>query len=169
MLLLGKIIALAAMRQGLHTTWLPAYGAEVRGGSAYCMVVVSDEEIGSPYIGAADTLIAMNGVSLRKFSGRVRRGGSFIVNGSLIEPEGYAGLGKKGRAEVAVAPCTDAAISLGNIRVANMVALGVYLQRTHIIRPENVHRAMEESAPAGKRALVEINKAALQEGMRLER
>ena len=74
-MLLGKVLATAAMKEGKFVTWLPSYGAEVRGGTAHCMVVISDSEIGSAYVSKADTLIIMNAPSLNRFKDRLKRGG----------------------------------------------------------------------------------------------
>ncbi len=74
-MLLGKVLSEAAMRLDKYVTWLPSYGAEVRGGTAHCMVIVSDAEIGSPYVKEADTLIIMNAPSLKKFKNRIKNKG----------------------------------------------------------------------------------------------
>ena len=83
-MLLGKILATSIMEENKFVTWLPSYGAEVRGGTAHCLVVVSDEEIGSPYIKEADALIVMNSPSLMKFKGRLKNKGLLIANSSLM-------------------------------------------------------------------------------------
>jgi 2-oxoglutarate ferredoxin oxidoreductase subunit gamma len=83
-MLLGRVLAEAAMRENKYVTWLPSYGAEVRGGTAYCMVVISHKEIGSPYIEEADTLIIMNNPSLEKFKDRIKKQGLLILNSSLV-------------------------------------------------------------------------------------
>ncbi len=160
-MLVGKVLAAAAMRENKHVTWLPAYGPEVRGGTAYCMVTISDREIGSPFIDKADTLIIMNGPSLIKFKNRISRRGISIVNVSLAD----------GRINTILClkhPFTDIAFGLGNARVANMVALGCYIRNKKIVDKESILRIMEEIAPADKRALIEINKKALSTGMALK-
>jgi 2-oxoglutarate ferredoxin oxidoreductase subunit gamma len=157
-MLLGKVLAEAAMREGKYVTWLPAYGAEVRGGTAHCMVVVSDKEIGSPYIDKADALIVMNGPSLEKFKNRIRSKGLVIVNSSL------AG-GDAGRNFFTIKrPFTDIAIKLGNIKVANMVALGCFIAYKNIVDIKTIFKVISEMAPEDKKGLIEINKRALEEG-----
>jgi 2-oxoglutarate ferredoxin oxidoreductase subunit gamma len=162
-MLLGKVLAEAALWEGKHTTWFPSYGAEVRGGAAYCMVVISDAEIGSPYIDRADTLIVMSAPALGKFKARLKNKGLLLMNTSLIAE------GKENKNFAVIRhPFTDIALDLGNLRVANMVALGCYLSRKKIIKPANVLRAIEEIAPAEKKGLIEINRQALMRGMKLE-
>jgi len=161
-MLLGKVLAEAAMREDKFVTWLPSYGAEVRGGAAYCMVVISDKEIGSPYIDKADTLIVMSAQALEKFKARLKNKGLLIINTSLV-PEGA---GYKNSAAVKH-PFTDIALDLGNIRVANMVALGCYLAARKIVKGKNIFQAIEEIAPADKIGLIEINRQALAKGVKL--
>lgn len=162
-MLLGKIICQAAVRENRYATWLPSYGAEVRGGAAYCMAIISDDEIGSPYINEADTLIVMNAPSLEKFRSRLKNKGLLIVNSSLAGAKA-----DNKNARVLKHPFTDIAVKLGNIRVANVVALGCYLANKKIINIKNVSKVIEEIAPADKRDLIKINKQALEEGAKLK-
>ncbi len=161
-MLLGKIIASSALKEGKHLTWIPSYGAEVRGGAAYCMVVVSDKEIASPLVERADTLIAMNELSLERFKSYLHPKGLLIANSSLIKRE--IKLNAKDIVKVAL---TDIASRLGNIRVANVIALGVYVAKKKIISQESVLKVMEEFAPAEKKDLLRINKEAFFEGMKI--
>ena len=157
-MLAGKILAMAAMYEDKHVTWFPSYGAEVRGGTAHCMVVISDMEIGAPCIDSADTVIAMNKMSADKFKARVARNGLMLVNSSLVgdmEGDGVSGY-----------PFTETAVRLGDARVANMVAVGCYLALKKIVEAQTVRRVIEEIAPAGKEGLIAINHAALEEGMK---
>lgn len=160
-MLLGKVLAEAAMREDKFVTWLPSYGAEVRGGTAHCMVVISDKEIGSPYIDKADTLIIMNKPSLAKFEKRVRPGGLRIVNSSL------SGEDLKKTDNLINQPFTGVAEQLGNIKIANMVALGCYIGHRKIIEPGIIKQVMAEIAPKDKQSLVEINQQAFFAGMKL--
>lgn len=157
-MLLGKILAESAMRENKHVTWLPAYGAEVRGGTAYCMVVVSSQEIGSPYIEKADTLIIMNGPSGEKFSGRIRKKGLLFINSSLASSPHNKDV------RLYEYPFTQIATRLGNIKVANMVALGYYLSKQKLVDHEAVLKTIEQVAPVGRRDLIEINHAAVRAG-----
>ena len=160
-MLLGKILAAAAMNQRKYVTWLPSYGAEVRGGTAFCMVIISDEEIGSPYITKSDSLIAMNEISLEKFRPRLKNKGVLIVNTSLAN--------RQLNVNQPMAQCsfTDIAMKLGNIKVANMVALGCYLAKKKVLEINGVLDTIEDIAPQNKKNLVEINKKAVIAGSSL--
>ncbi|MFA4888867.1 MAG: 2-oxoacid:acceptor oxidoreductase family protein [Candidatus Omnitrophota bacterium] len=160
-MLLGKVLALAAMREGNFVTLLPAYGPEVRGGTAHCRVIISREEISSPFIGQADSLIIFNRPSFEKFISRLKDKGSCLVNSSLASKV------KAPSVKVYSHPFTDMALSLGNIKVANMVALGCFVAAKKIVRPNSVLAAIKEIAPSDKQDLVEINWQALEAGMRL--
>lgn len=160
-MLLGKVLAEAAMRQGRHVTGLPAYGPEVRGGASHCMVTISDREIGSPYIAEADSLIILNNPSLERFKGKVKNTGLLILNSSLAKSDAY------GKVKILQFPFTDIAIKLGNIKVANMVALGSYLAVKNIIKTKNILEVFKFMAPADNLKILEVNQLALAEGGRL--
>lgn len=161
-MLLGKVIAEVAMRQNKHVALIPSYGAEVRGGSAYCMVSISDEEIASPYIEKADTLIVMNNPSLNRFKDKIKRNGLLILNSSLVTDK----IEKKDL-KVVKQPFTDIALRLGNLRIANMVALGCFIKHKKLLNPKLINQVLGEFAGKEKKDLVEINLKALQEGLKL--
>ena len=161
-MLLGKVLALAAMKADKYVTWLPSYGAEVRGGTAHCLLVISDKPIGSPCFDKSDSLIIMNGPSLEKFKSRIKNKGLLIINSSLAHSGGDKNV------RILQHPFTDIAIRLGNIKVANMVALGCYLSQSKLIKPQDVIEAMQELAPEGKKDLIEINQQALMSGVKLK-
>jgi len=160
-MLLGKVMAEAAMRENKFVTWLPAYGAEVRGGVAYCMVIISDEDIGSPYINKANTLIILNQPSFIRFKNRLASKGLFILNSSLVKTD------FKQSKQIVVQPFTDIAARLGNLKVANTVALGVYLTKNKILNPKTIFQVMEDFAPKNRPELIEINKQAFTQGTAL--
>jgi len=157
-MLLGKVLAEAAMSENKRVTWLPSYGAEVRGGTANCMVVISDEEIGSPFINIADSLIIMNEPSLNRFAGRIKDKGLLVVNGSLVKGD------IKTKAKELKFGFTEIAEGLGNPRVANMVALGCFLAGTKIIDLKSVIEVFQKYAPEDNKDLVTVNKNALLSG-----
>lgn len=161
-MLLGKVLAEAAMRENKHVTWLPSYGAEVRGGTSHCMMIISDAEIGSPYVDKADSLIIMNAPSLEKFRKRIKGKALLILNSSLATAAADTGAG------IVKYPFTDIAIRLGNIKVANMIALGCFIAHKKIVGLKSVFEAICKIAPSDKKHLIEINKRALQEGMKLK-
>lgn len=160
-MLLGKILAEAAALEGKRVTWIPAYGAEVRGGTAHCMVTVSDREIGSPCFEKADTMIIMNEPSFEKFKCQAARHGLLLLNTSFAPPAKIKGV------RLLAHPFTDIAAGLGNIKVANMVALGCFIRHRGIVKPETLCQVMRLRTPPGKEYLFEVNKKALEEGMRL--
>lgn len=160
-MLLGKILAEAATQEGKYTTWLPAYGPEVRGGTASCAVIISDEEIASPCIGQADTAIVLNEPSMEKFRSRLKRKGLLIVNSTLVSAEVV------GKCPSAQHPFTDIAMELGNVRIANMVALGYYVAKTKVVSLKMILDVIDAIAPADKKSLVAINQKAVLEGERL--
>jgi 2-oxoglutarate ferredoxin oxidoreductase subunit gamma len=131
-ILAGKLLAQTAMKDGKEVTYMPSYGPEVRGGTANCMVIIADEPIDSPFVSKPDSLIAMNKASLSKFSPRLKAGGLLVMNSSLIEdkPELDETIA------IVVVPADDIAVELGNQKVANMVALGAYLQSRRIFGPD---------------------------------
>lgn len=159
-MLLGKILAEASLREGRHVTWFPSYGAEVRGGAAYCMVIISDEEISSPYIERTDVLIAMNNPSLERLGNRVKKNGMVIANSSLVK--------KRLPLHLFFAyPFTDIAARCGNVKVANMVALGAMLSHKRIVKTESIFEIIDAFAHLTKKELVLMNKQAFSEGLRL--
>ncbi|MBC8436537.1 MAG: 2-oxoacid:acceptor oxidoreductase family protein [Candidatus Omnitrophica bacterium] len=157
-MLLGKVLSMAAMRKGKFVTWLPSYGAEVRGGTAHCMVVISDQEIGSPYIDKADTLIVMNKPSLTRFQSKIKDKGLVLINSSLIDKY------PRGNSRLLPCPFSELAMKLGNIKVANMVALGAFLSQRKIVDLKDIFGVISDIAPEDKRGLIEVNKRALEEG-----
>ncbi len=161
-LLLGKIIAEAAMREGRHVTYLPAYGAEVRGGTANCMVCISGEEIGSPAVDSADALLVLNQPSLARFSVRLKKKGLLIINSSLVE----AAAAPAG-AKVIAGAFTDIAAGLGNARAANMAALGSFVAATKLISLQTVKQILAEFSAKTNPQLSRINLEALQSGFAL--
>jgi 2-oxoglutarate ferredoxin oxidoreductase subunit gamma len=158
-MLIGKVLAQAAMEYGLQVTWLPAYGAEVRGGTAHCMVILSDTQIGSPRVEKADIIIALNQPSLAKFAGRLREGGILIVNSSLAKSGAPANSIK--------CPFTDIAVQLGNVKVANMVSLGCLIRHKRVVPVKNIAEIIKKMAPKDKPQLAEVNQAALKKGLEL--
>lgn len=162
-MLLGKITAQSGMHAGLHTTWLPAYGAEVRGGAAYCMVILSDEPIGNPYIDRADVFIALNETGFQKFRHRIDPNGTWILNSSLV-----SSLAPPTAASHAV-PFTDEALALGNVRVANIIALGTYVAVKDGLTVEQAAGVIREYGSAVSKPLLELNLKALQTGVSLAR
>jgi 2-oxoglutarate ferredoxin oxidoreductase subunit gamma len=157
-LLIGKMLAYAGMREGKEVSWLPSYGPEMRGGTANCTVVISDRPVGSPVIRSPRAVVAMNLPSLDKFEPDVRPGGLLLVNTSLINR-------KPTRDDVTVVevPANEIANSLGNRRGANMVALGAYVGATEAVSLDGVIEVIRETF-AAKPAVIDVNITALHRG-----
>ncbi len=158
-LLMGQLLAYAGMLEGKQVTWLPAYGPEMRGGTANCSVIISDEAIGSPVVSRATTVIALNRPSLDKFEENVQQGGKLFINSSIIDRPT-----KRDDVEIYYVPCNEIAERLGNARVANMVMLGAYIEKTGSVDMENVMQALKEKLGAKKADLLSLNREALKEG-----
>ncbi len=161
-MLLGKVLAQTAMLENKQVTWFPAYGPEVRGGTSHCMVTISDQQIGSPYISQADTLIVLNRPSLDRFQGIVKSSGLLIINSSLARMDGEL------KVETWQFPFTEIAAKLGNVKVANMVALGCFTAAKKIIKTENILKVFKLIAPSGDLKILQVNQRALKEGQRLK-
>ena len=157
-LLIGDILAHAAMEEGQEVAWVPSYGPEMRGGTAYCLVVISDQPIGSPIIRNPMHLIAMNRPSLEKFAPVVKPKGVVVINSSLIPV-------RTGRSDVdeLLVPANDIAKDLGSTKVANIVALGAFVARSKIVNFDTLRRHIKNIF-AAKEKLIPINLAALERG-----
>jgi len=162
-LLIGNLLAEAALAEGLHVTYLPSYGVEMRGGSANCTVVVSDQEIGSPAVGAPQALIIMSRPALQRFQATLKPGGLLILNTSLLEVSEVT----SPDAKLLAYPLNSIALELGHQRLANMVALGLYLGRTRAVSLESIEHGFEELLSEKNRAFIPQNIAAIQKGMAL--
>ncbi|HWQ59301.1 MAG TPA: 2-oxoacid:acceptor oxidoreductase family protein [Clostridia bacterium] len=156
---MGKTLAEAGMKEGLCVSWLPSYGPEMRGGTANCSVVLGEEEIISPMVQNPTELIAMNKPSLAKFEPLVTSGGMVLINSSIIEV-------RASRADVSAfyVPCLDIAGELGNMKVANMVMLGAYIEATKLLKTETIRGMLAHMFTGAKAALVELNLEALRRG-----
>jgi len=162
-LLIGKILAHAAMEQGFEVAWIPSYGPEMRGGTAYCTVVISDRPIGSPIIRNPQHLVAMNRPSLEKFAPVVKPGGVILINRSLID----IGSGRDDVDELAV-PVVDIAKQLGNPRAANIVALAAFAARSRIVDLAQLEACVEAEF-AMKKKLIPLNLEAIKAGIQAAR
>jgi 2-oxoglutarate ferredoxin oxidoreductase subunit gamma len=158
-LFLGKLICQAAMLEGMNVTWFPSYGAEMRGGTANCTVVVSSDLIGSPIVKNPDVMIILNSASMNKFMPRIIKDGYLFYDSSLI-PETVE------RKDIAISaiPSSQIAGDLGNPRLSNMVLLGAFTASNGIISEDNVKKALKVSIPPHRSSLVEKNLMAINKG-----
>ena len=157
-LLIGDILAHAAMEEGREVAWVPSYGPEMRGGTAYCLVVISDKPIGSPIIRNPMHLVAMNRPSLEKFAPVVKTNGIVVINSSLISV-------RADRTDVdeILVPANDIAKELGSTKVANIVALGAFAARSKIVNDDTLRQCVK-NVFASKEKLIPINMEALEQG-----
>ena len=155
----GQLLTYAAMDQGLHVTWIPSYGPEMRGGTANCTVVISDEEIGSPMVSRPSAVIAMNLPSLDKYEDKVKDGGLLVVNQSMVDREV-----KRHNIKVVMVPANKIAEELGDKRMTNMVLLGALLTNMDILPFDSVEKALKEHLPERHQRLFTLNQEAMQRG-----
>jgi 2-oxoglutarate ferredoxin oxidoreductase subunit gamma len=154
----GQLLAQGGIKEGKNVVWLPSYGPEMRGGTAYCTVVISDARIGSPIINDPQCCCVFNRPSFDKFSPRVRSGGFLLVNSSLIDVT----TDRDDLTEILV-PCNRMALDAGNARALNVAMLGAFVGATRVIKFDTVLAAMEEKL-GKKKELLEINRAVLKQG-----
>jgi 2-oxoglutarate ferredoxin oxidoreductase subunit gamma len=156
---MGQILAYAGLLEGKNASWLPSYGPEMRGGTANCNVVISDEPVSSPIVKEADTVIVMNLPSLEKFEKNVQGDGNLLINSSLISEN-------TSRSDVKVhrIPANDIADELGNAKVANMVMLGDYVELSKIVTKQSIIKSLEKILGTLSEDLIQINEKALKLG-----
>lgn len=158
-LLMGQLLAYAGMLENKEVSWLPSYGPEMRGGTANCSVVVSDEPVASPIVTQATSVVAMNRPSLEKFESALLPGGNLFVNSSIIDVKP-----KRSDINIYYVPCNDIAGELGNVKVLNMVMLGAFLEKTQCVDVENVLAALLHKLGERKADLIPLNREALKKG-----
>jgi len=163
-LLMGQLVAYAGMNEDKNVSWLPSYGPEMRGGTANCSVVVSDEEIGAPVVTQADGVVVMNLPSLEKYEKNVKPGGKLFINSSLIDKKST-----REDIEVYYVPASETANEMGNGRVANIVMLGAYLEATKVVDPDTVISCLAASFGEKKAHLIPLNRQAIEKGAELVR
>ena len=156
---IGKTLTEAGMKEGMEVSWLPSYGPEMRGGTANCSVVLSDESIVSPIVLEPTELIAMNLPSLLKFESLVKPGGTIFVNSSVVDK-------KVERTDVKAVyvDCIKIADELGNSKVANMVMLGAYIEAMKNLSTETIKEMLVHMFTGPKAKLVDLNIEALKRG-----
>lgn len=159
-MVIGNLLAYAAMKEGKHVTYLPVYGVEMRGGAANCTVVISPHEIGSPVVGRPHAAIVMNLPSLIKCEPRILPNGFLFINSSLIEPkETY-----RKDIEILSIPVNEIAIDNGNPKLANMVALGAFNEKTKLVEMDSLFESLEKVLDERYHSLVPSNIKAIQIG-----
>ncbi len=161
-LLMGNVLAQASMDYGLQVTYIPVYGAEMRGGTANCTVVLDEYPIGSPLVYRPQSIIVLNLPSLHKFQPRLMKGGIQIINSSLVDVQ-EEGLLDADKHSICI-PVNDMAQALGNAKMANMVALGAWLKATKALPLEAVQASLHNIVSGHYTKLIPANMKALEAG-----
>ncbi len=159
-LMMGYVLAVSAMKDGLNVTYLPSYGAEVRGGTANCTVTVADEEIFSPVASMLDFAVFMNNPSLVKYMPMVKPGGVIIVNSNMVEaakPDNDL--------EIVKIPANDIAKELGSNRTINMIMLGALVGKTGIATKDSIMNGLAEIIKAKDASMMELNRKGMDKGV----
>lgn len=157
--MMGYVFAVAAMRDGLEVTYLPSYGAEMRGGTANCTVVVSDEEIFSPVASSPDYAVIMNKPSLLRYENLMKQGGVMFLNSSVIDRTPV----RDDLHNVPI-PANDIARKLGLDRVTNMIMLGAFVAKTRLTSLESIMNGLQESVKGKSETVMKLNRKALDRG-----
>jgi 2-oxoglutarate ferredoxin oxidoreductase subunit gamma len=160
----GQVLAFTALEAGKHVTWIPSYGPEMRGGTAHCTVIVSDDEIGSPVVRNPSAAIVLNIPSLERYESLVKPGGVLVVNASLVDRTP-----QRTDLRALMVPATEIAEGLGEKRMANMVLLGALLQAEPIFSLEAVGKALGNHIAEHRKKSVPANLEAMRRGAALAR
>jgi 2-oxoglutarate ferredoxin oxidoreductase subunit gamma len=158
---MGLNLAQAAMTEGKNVTYLPSYGAEVRGGTANCTVAISDEEIASPVASAPEFVVAMNKPSVTRFQNQIQSGGVLIINSTLVDAEI-----SRGDIDIVKVPAGEIADKLGSPKSANMVMLGTFIKKSNLVSISTVVEELKNTLKK-KEKLIAINEKALMAGYNL--
>jgi 2-oxoglutarate ferredoxin oxidoreductase subunit gamma len=156
---IGQLLAYTAMEEGKQVCWIPSYGPEMRGGTANCTVVVSDERIGSPIINNPGSACVFNRPSLEKFGPLIRKKGLLLINSTLIDITS-----DRDDIKEILVPVNGIAMKLGNPKVANMVMLAVFVEATRIVTFKTLKKMLDEKMGGRKKSLLELNHRALDAG-----
>jgi len=160
----GQLLTYTGMDEGWHVTWIPSYGPEMRGGTAHCIVILSDDDIGSPIIREPSICLVMNPPSMTKYEPLVRPGGLLAVNSTLVQHQA-----ERDDIEVVYVPANELAAELGNVKMANVVLLGAMLGTREILPLESIKRTLDLHIPERRKHIIEPNKRALDRGVRYVR
>jgi 2-oxoglutarate ferredoxin oxidoreductase subunit gamma len=155
----GQVLAYAAMDSGKHVTWIPSYGPEMRGGTAHCTVIVSDDPIGTPLVDRPDIAIALNGPSFEKYDPLVLPGGLLAVNSSIVDQ-----VSRRKDIEIVEVKANEIAEELGSVKMMNMAMVGAMLARRPVFDLACVEQALRDHLPASKAHLLEKNLQVLRRG-----
>jgi len=163
-LTMGMILGYAGVFEGKEVTWMPSYGPEMRGGTANCITIVSDDKISSPIITTFDTVVALNQPSVDKFESQVKPGGNLLFDSTNI-------LNHPTREDINIYACpvSEEAVKLKNPKVLNMLMLGSFIEVTKTVKPATIEDALKEVLPERYHKLVPLNMQAFDIGRSLVR
>jgi 2-oxoglutarate ferredoxin oxidoreductase subunit gamma len=156
----GQLIAYAALAEGRHVTWIPSYGPAMRGGTASCTIVISDDQIGSPLVRCPSAVIVLNSPSFEKFEPLVKKDGNLFVNVSIINR-----VSKRSDIRTVSVHANEIAAELGILQLANVVMIGALAITTGAVKVETLSSVIEGHLSARHRDKLEVNKQALQRGV----
>jgi 2-oxoglutarate ferredoxin oxidoreductase subunit gamma len=160
-LLVGNLLACAAILENKNATYFPAYGPEKRGGAATCTVIVSENEIGSPVIGRPASLLLFNQLAVDKYFDRIAPGGLCIYNSSLVEQMPQ----HRSDVEMVAVPANDLAAEVGNARLVNMIVLGAYVSRSGVVSLDSLKAGLDKILPERNKRFIPANMQALDRGV----
>jgi 2-oxoglutarate ferredoxin oxidoreductase subunit gamma len=155
----GQVLARAAMQSGLHVTWLPSYGPEMRGGKARCTVITGPDEIGAPLVRYPSGAVVLNIPSMEAFEAMVRPGGTLVVNSSLIPLRS-----ERADMHAVYVPATELATEIGDVRLTNMLCLGAYVAASRVVSHDSLREALRQHLPERHKRFLEPNLVALARG-----
>lgn len=155
-IMMGYLMAMAGMYEEKNVTCLPSYGAEVRGGTANCTVVIATEEIASPVASEPEYAVLMNNPSLFRFQNRVQSGGAIFLNSSMIESKPI-----RGDLEIFKVPANDLAKQVGEDKVANMVMLGAFVKKSGLVSLDTLNQVLKDTFSTRNPGILKLNKSAL--------
>lgn len=161
-MLMGELLAYAGMKESKEVSWIPSYGPEMRGGTANCTVIISEDMIASPVVSKPSTVIVMNRPSLDKFESQIKEGGNLFINSSLIEKES-----ERDDIKTIEVPANEIANELGNSKVMNMVMLGAVVAELGLVDFKLLINALKSVLPEHRQNLLSLNEIALKQGQAL--
>jgi len=159
---LGLVLSYSGVKENKEVSWMPSYGPEMRGGTANCMTIISDEKISSPIVSKFDTVIALNQPSVDKFEKTLKPGGLFIYESTnIIHPPTRTDI------QILGIPAAEESVKMKNTKIMNMIILGAFLKIKPILSLEKILEGLKEVLPERYHHLLPLNESAIKKGMEL--
>lgn len=159
---MGQVLSYSGVIEKKEVSWMPSYGPEMRGGTANCITIISDEAISSPIISTFDTVIALNQPSVDKFEHAVKPGGLLIYDSTnVIHPPTRTDI------DIVSIAASAEAVKMNNGKILNMIVLGAFLKKKPIIKMENILAGLKKVLPERYHSLLPLNEQAIKRGMEL--